>query len=109
MAALYLDGGWDVCRTWLRSRFATAMSTLDPHQLADPKTRLQEWLQARGRPLPDYRLASSEGDAHAQTFRVECHVDGDVVATVASAGNRKQAEQLAAEAMLTQLEILRVE
>jgi ribonuclease-3 len=105
VGALYLDGGWNVCRDWLRSRFADAMCTLDPTQLADPKTRLQEWLQARGRPLPDYRLVSSHGDAHAQTFRVECHIDGGMAPTAAAAASRKQAEQLAAEAMLAQLEI----
>jgi len=104
VAALYLDGGWPVCREWLRSRFAAAMTTLDPTQLADPKTRLQEWLQARGRPLPDYALVSSHGDAHAQTFRVECRIDGGIEPTVATAANRKQAEQTAAEAMLGQLE-----
>lgn len=104
VAALYLDGGWTVCREWLRSRFAEAMATLDPSQLADPKTRLQEWLQAQGRPLPEYVLMSSQGDAHAQTFRVECRIDGGIEPTMASAANRKQAEQLAAEAMLGQLE-----
>ena len=104
VAALYLDGGWAVCRDWLRSRFAPVVATLDPTQLADPKTRLQEWLQARGRPLPDYALVASQGDAHAQTFHVECRIDGGIEPTLATAANRKQAEQLAAEAMLVQLE-----
>ena len=104
VAAIYLDAGWDACRSWLRDRFAGSMATLDVRQLADPKTRLQEWLQARGRGLPVYELVATEGEAHAQRFKIECRIDGvDDIAT-AEADSRKQAEQIAAERMLELLE-----
>lgn len=103
-AAIYLDAGWADCRDWLRARFANAVGQLDLSVLADAKTRLQEWLQARGLGLPIYELVASEGEAHAQVFRVACRVDVDAAPTMGEAGNRKRAEQLAAEAMLSQLE-----
>lgn len=104
VAAIYLDAGWTVCRDWLRVRFADIVAALDLRQLADAKTRLQEWLQGRGLALPEYVLVATEGDAHAQRFRVECRIEGAVEATVGEAGSRKQAEQLAAEAMIARLE-----
>lgn len=105
VAAIYLDAGWVVCRDWLRSRLTDTVSRLDvKQQLADPKTRLQEWLQARGRELPEYVLRASEGDAHDQRFTVECHVEGEAAPTIGEATNRKRAEQIAADAMLNLLE-----
>lgn len=104
VAAIYLDAGWSACRDWLRSRLAGIVSALDIKELADAKTRLQEWLQARGRGLPDYALIASEGDAHEQRFTVECRIEGDVAPTIGAATNRKRAEQIAAEAMLGSLE-----
>jgi len=103
VAAIYLDGGWQACRDWLRRRCAAALDSLDPKETADPKTRLQEWLQARGRGLPVYTVVETAGEAHAQEFVVECHAEGAPAPSRGRAGSRKQAEQLAAEAMLAQL------
>lgn len=103
VAALYLDAGWAVCRQWLRARYASRVENLDLSELADAKTRLQEWLQARGHGLPEYRLVSCEGEDHAQQFRVECWIEGEDVASVGHASSRKQAEQQAAAAMLVRL------
>lgn len=104
VAALYLDAGWSACRDWLRGRYAGRVRELDQIELADAKTRLQEWLQARGRGLPEYRLAASEGDDHARRIQVECRVQGETEPSHGWASSRKQAEQHAAAAMLARLE-----
>jgi ribonuclease-3 len=70
-------------------------------ELRDPKTRLQEWLQARQMGLPDYALLQVSGKAHQQTFAVSCTASG---ATTSGQGStRRNAEQQAAEAMLSRL------
>lgn len=103
IAALYLDAGWAVCREWLRGRYASRVENLDLSELADAKTRLQEWLQARGHGLPKYHLAACEGQDHAQSFRVECSIDAEQAPSIGCALSRKQAEQQAAAAMLARL------
>ncbi len=107
VAAIFLDGGWESCRAWLRDRCAGAVESLDLVQTADAKTRLQEWLQARGRGLPQYVVVSASGEAHAQEFAVECRAEGAERPTEGRAGSRKQAEQIAAQAMLAHLEGMR--
>ena len=104
VAAIYLDGGWAACRDWLRARCDKVVEALDPRQVADAKTRLQEWLQARGRGRPRYAVVTATGEAHAQQFEGECRAEGVAESTRGRAANRKQAEQIAAEAMLAQLE-----
>ena len=97
--ALYLDGGLKRARA-LRccSCSSPALQALDlPAELKDPKTRLQELLQARGLPLPRYSVDSVEGELHAQVFRVTCEVEphGDC-APAAAGSSRRRAEQAAA-------------
>ncbi len=76
--ALYLDGGLAAVRTVMLRALAPALQALDsPADLKDPKTRLQELLQARGLALPRYRVDSVEGELHAQVFRVTCEVAAD--------------------------------
>lgn len=104
VAAIYLDGGWETCRGWLRERSAGALDALDVSRTADAKTRLQEWLQGRGRGLPVYTVLNASGEAHAQNFEVECRAEGVAQTSRGRAGSRKQAEQIAAEAMLELLE-----
>lgn len=72
-----------------------------PHKLGkDAKTRLQEWLQARGRPLPLYALVAEEGEEHARRFRVGCRLADPELETEGEGGSRRAAEQAAAEAAL---------
>ncbi len=104
VAAIYLDAGWAACRDWLRHRFAGAVAALDLRELADAKSRLQEWLQSRGRPLPEYQVLERSGAEHAQQFTVACRVEGREQPALGQAGSRKQAEQRAAEAMLALLQ-----
>src|SRR5215468_5717869 len=73
--ALYLDGGLEPVRTRIGPLFETRIAVLpEPATLKDPKTRLQEHLQANGRPLPVYSVKRTSGEPHAQVFLVTCAV-----------------------------------
>ncbi|MDE2271520.1 MAG: ribonuclease III [Xanthomonadaceae bacterium] len=100
VAAIYIDGGFQACRDWLRAVFAEPLATVGPPQ-KDPKTRLQEWLQARGLPLPQYELLAERGEEHAREFDVACVLEQPFVARFeGSGGSRRAAEQIAAEMAL---------
>jgi ribonuclease III len=66
----------------------------------DAKTELQEWLQARRLAVPSYRIASTRGQAHAQTFELECVVSALGLAERGEGRSRRSAEQQAARRML---------
>lgn len=103
VAAIYLDGGFDACRTTVRTLFADRIAAL-PHASKDAKTRLQEWLQAQGWPLPQYELVATEGEEHARIFEVHCIVSQPMTVTEAGRGSsRRLAEQDAAEVVLNRL------
>ncbi|HOV58335.1 MAG TPA: ribonuclease III [Rhodanobacteraceae bacterium] len=103
VAAVYLDGGWDACRRVVRDLFAARVDALASAP-KDPKTQLQERLQAAARPLPQYELLAAEGEDHAKVFEVACILAEPALRTCAKANSRRGAEQLAAEAALQQLE-----
>lgn len=104
LGALYLDQGIEACRQWVERLFTDKFQALSlEHWRKDPKTRLQEWLQARGLALPEYHLLSSAGPPHRQTFTVECRVAVSGQPTVASGPSCKIAEQQAAQKILDQL------
>lgn len=101
LGAVYLDGGFDAARDCCQRLFARSFEQLpDPEGLKDSKTRLQEFLQGRGRPLPVYELASTDGPPHQQVFLVECSLADDGTRSQGNGGSRKVAEQCAAERML---------
>jgi len=106
VAAIYLDAGFAACRTVVLPWFTASMHALPatgkPEK--DPKTRLQEWLQARQKALPLYELVSESGDDHAKTFRVRCAVTDPAVSTEGEGASRRLAEQQAAAAALEQLD-----
>jgi ribonuclease-3 len=103
VAAVYLDGGFDACRTVVRTLFAERVAAL-PHASKDAKTRLQEWLQAQGWPLPQYELVATEGEEHARIFEVNCLINEPVsVAASGRGSSRRLAEQDAAEVVLARL------
>ncbi|MHB1057199.1 MAG: ribonuclease III [Rhodanobacter sp.] len=103
VAAVYLDGGFDACRQAVRELFNERIAALR-RSSKDAKTRLQEWLQAKGLPLPQYELIASHGEDHAKTFDVSCTIGEPFPFTAdAHAGNRRAAEQDAAEIVLTRL------
>ena len=99
--AVFLDSGFDAACQVVTRAFGDRLETLpDPDQLRDPKTRLQEWLQAEGLSLPYYELVSVSGKAHRQTFEVRCVVPGTDSVADGTGTSRRTAEQQAAERML---------
>lgn len=106
IAAVYLDGGFQSCRDIVRDLFTRRVADL-PRSSKDAKTRLQEWLQARGLPLPLYELIGSQGDDHAKIFDVACSIaEPSSLRVHASGPSRRAAEQEAAEMVLVHLEDL---
>jgi len=96
--AVFLDGGYEAARNAILRIYAAVWRDLDPAALAkDAKTRLQEWLQARRMPVPEYAVTALAGEAHAQTFTVECRVPALGIAATGSGSSRRVAEQAAAE------------
>ena len=104
LGAIFLDSGYDACRTVIISLFDPLIENLPGMEdLKDPKTRLQEWLQARARPLPEYDLQREEGADHAKKFYVVCRVPDDGTEIEASGASRRKAEQTAATRVLLTL------
>lgn len=102
--ALYLDGGIEVAREILERLVAPVLATLpEPDALKDAKTRLQEYLQGRGLPLPSYAVLGVAGDAHAQVFEVACEVQLLGERGVGSGSSRRRAEQEAARIVLDRI------
>jgi ribonuclease-3 len=103
--AALLDGGVEAARRLVEDVVGPRIETLPaPELLKDPKTRLQEWLQGRGLPLPAYTVVDEQGADHRRQFTVECAVDPLEQAVRAAAGSRRKAEQAAARGALEQLE-----
>lgn len=109
VAAIYLDAGFEACRAVVLGWFDGALAALPPPNKVgkDPKTRLQEWLQGKQRPLPVYALLAEEGEEHARSFRVSCTLAQPGLVTEGEGGSRRAAEQVAAEAALERIEALR--
>jgi len=101
LGAVYLDQGAERARELILELFATRIAEISPAAACkDAKTRLQEWLQARQRPLPTYLTRAVEQQTHRQIFRVECRVEGLPETFPGSGDSRRRAEQAAAEAAL---------
>ncbi|KAF0282346.1 ribonuclease III [Spiribacter roseus] len=104
IGAVYLDGGYEAGRQVILQLFEAHLSRLpDMEALKDPKTRLQEYLQARHLELPTYQVDAVSGRAHQQTFRVGCHCEPLQLTGEGTAGNRRQAEQAAADDLLAKI------
>lgn len=98
VGAVYLDGGFAAAHQALRLLLAGPLAELGPASFGkDPKTQLQELLQSRRIPLPQYAVVSATGAAHDQLFEVECVVPELSVRTLGAGSNRRAAEQQAAE------------
>jgi ribonuclease-3 len=102
--AILLDGGVDHCRqsvlAWFHSRLEQ-MTLEDADK--DPKTRLQEFLQGRRNPLPEYELLGVLGEDHNQQFRVACRLQQPTLVAEGAGSSRRKAEQAAALSALDQL------
>ena len=101
LGAMFLDSNFDAAFAMISRLMLPRISELpSADALKDPKTRLQEILQARGLALPVYVLTAVAGDAHAQSFTVTCEVPVFRVMAVAEGASRRRAEQLAAAKVL---------
>jgi ribonuclease-3 len=104
LGAIFLDGGFEIVRTVLLALFAEPLSDLDPRSSGkDPKTQLQEFLQARRISVPRYAVVSTLGAAHDQRFEVECQVAQLSVRTRGAGASRRAAEQDAAQRAFEQI------
>jgi ribonuclease-3 len=104
IGATFLDGGFDAARTVVAGLFGEVIATTDLASWSkDAKTELQEWLQARRIAVPTYRISATRGQAHAQTFEVECIVPSLSLVESGEGRSRRVAEQEAARRMLAAL------
>ncbi len=102
VAAVYLDAGWETCRTLVRGLYSERVLAAQGKVSKDAKTLLQELLQANSLPLPDYQLTASHGDDHDKVFEVDCHVEALALTSNGRGSSRRAAEQTAAAAVLEQ-------
>lgn len=106
IGAIYLDSDMDTARGFILSWFKERLEKLDLNEsMKDSKTRLQEFLQSRRLALPEYELMNVEGEAHAQTFYIDCRVDGLKKVAKGIGNSRRQAEQEAAKNALIALQV----
>lgn len=104
LGAVYLDAGYGVAEALVHRLFESV--EINPTMQAaakDPKTELQEWLQARKMRVPVYRVVGTTGAAHQQTFEVECEITELGMTQRGMGGSRRAGEQAAAAAMLENL------
>jgi ribonuclease III len=101
IGAVFLDGGYEPAHEVVRRLFGELINSTEVDSWSkDPKTELQEWLQARRIAVPAYRIATTRGQAHAQTFEVECAVSALGLAERGEGRSRRSAEQQAARRLL---------
>lgn len=106
IGAVYLDSDIDEVRRCILPLFKSRLDQCDPKAVKkDAKTRLQEFLQSRGNALPEYHVMNISGEAHKQTFEVECRLPDLEVSTKGKGSSRRKAEQQAAMNALELLEV----
>ncbi|EER46630.1 ribonuclease III [Actinobacillus minor] len=104
IAAIYLDKGMEPAMERIYAWYETFLAEITPGEAQkDPKTRLQEFLQGRKLPLPEYEVIDIKGEAHNQTFKVTCKVQGIEEIFTGQGTSRRKAEQNVAEKVLTQI------
>lgn len=101
IGAIYLDSDILPCRSFVLNLFQDHINNMSPEQQnKDPKTELQEYLQARKMDLPDYKVVAEEGEAHNRRFTVECRVDALNNTMTAQGKSKRSAEQIVARKVL---------
>jgi len=106
--AVYVEAGFEAARAVFLRVLAPTLASVDREAgevlgHKDAKTRLQEWLQGRGLPLPNYQVLRIAGESHAQTFSVSCVVEAVNASAEGEGASRRRAEQAAAQQVLAQL------
>ena len=101
IAALYLDGGFEVAERFIIEQWYPLMSeNLDPPK--DSKTLLQEWTQGRGLELPVYKVTGKNGPAHAPNFTIKVTIHNQKPA-IGQGASKQNAEQAAASALIARM------
>ena len=104
IGAVFLDGGYAPAQAVVQRLFGEVIQATEADSWTkDAKTELQEWLQARRISVPAYRITATRGQAHAQTFEVECAVPALGLAERGEGRSRRIAEQEAARRLLDAL------
>ncbi len=107
IGAVYCDSDFECSRELVLRLYRDKLQDIpDLQSLKDPKTRLQELLQARKHALPHYEVINVTGRAHQQQFEVLCRIDDPALTTTASGSSRRKAEQQAAEQAIGRLQSL---
>ena len=104
IGAVCVDAGFEAAQQLVNRLFGEQLAgaTTDRWR-KDPKTELQEWLQARHVPVPAYRISATHGQAHAQTFEVECEVASLQWRATGAGRSRRAAEQASAQQLLDRI------
>ena len=101
IGAIYLDSDLENCRRFILNVYASLLDELTIDNIPiDPKSELQEYLQAGKKSLPAYNVVAEEGEAHDKLFTIECYVDGIAKPIVAQGRSKRNAEQTAARTAL---------
>lgn len=100
IGAMHEDGGITPCAEFVDILFADLMQGLEAEVLKDPKTRLQEYLQAQGLDLPTYEVVDISGADHQRQFTVRCDVPTMQLQATSQASSRRAAEKAAASEVL---------
>lgn len=105
IGAMYLDSDIYTCKDVVLRWFDKRLKDIKPGQeQKDPKTRLQEYLQGRKIPLPQYEVINITGQSHNQEFTVKCHTEAVNQEIITKGTSRRKAEQAAAEKVLSFIE-----
>lgn len=105
LGAVLIDAGTDACKGLISRLFVARLVTVGAAPPAkDPKTRLQEWLQAQSLPLPRYEVVSIDGADHARQYRVRCFAAPLSAPVIGRGDSRRGAEQAAASSALAELD-----
>ncbi len=106
IGAIYLDSEFDTCRDTVLALYEPLLKNISPDKLSkDPKTRLQEYLQAHKHNLPNYKIIMEEGEAHAKKFFISCEISELGMDVQAEGRSKRAAEQAAAQEVLNILKI----
>lgn len=104
IGAIYLDSNFETCQQVVLAWFKDRLQHTEAAQIVkDPKTELQEYLQAIKIAVPEYKLVNTVGAAHKQVFRIECFIKQLGKSVIAEGLSRRKAEQSAAQAMMKEL------
>ncbi len=109
IGAVFVDGGFAAVEALILKLYRDKLVDIDPKVIdKDAKSQLQEYLQSKKIELPDYGVVLIEGEAHAQTFKIECVIEKLNIKTMGTGTSRRIAEQQAAQLALEEINDLKL-